>query len=100
MTLQFAKKIKAAHILVNQEFEAKDLQRKLERGESFEQLARDFPLCPSSKEGGLLGEFGRGKMVPSFEKAAFALKVGEISGPVRTQFGFHLIKRLESLILV
>lgn len=94
MTLQFAKKITAAHILVNHEYEAKDIQRKLERGESFEQLARDYSLCPSSKEGGLLGEFGRGKMVPSFEKAAFALAVGELSQPVRTPFGFHLIKRL------
>ena len=94
MTLQFAKKIKAAHILVAYEYEAKDLARKIEQGESFEQLARDFSHCPYSKEGGLLGEFGRGKMVPSFEKAAFALAVGEVSPPVRTQFGFHLIKRL------
>ncbi len=94
MTLPFAKKIKAAHILVTYEYETKDLARKLEQGESFEQLARDFSLCPSSEEGGHLGEFGRGKMVPSFEKAAFALGIGEVSPPVRTSFGFHLIKRL------
>jgi peptidyl-prolyl cis-trans isomerase C len=95
MTLQFAKKIKASHILVNHEYEAQDILKKLERGESFEKLAKDFSLCSSSAEGGLLGEFSRGKMVPSFEKVAFALEVGEISKITRTQFGFHIIKRLE-----
>lgn len=87
-------KIRAQHILVYQEFEARDLIRKLEQGVSFEQLARDFSQCPSGENGGNLGEFGKGMMVPSFEKAAFALKVGEISAPVKTQFGYHLIKRL------
>lgn len=87
-------KIRAQHILVHQEFEARDLIRKLEQGVSFEQLARDFSQCPSGENGGNLGEFGKGMMVPSFEKAAFALKVGEISAPVKTQFGYHLIKRI------
>ena len=95
MALVFApKEIKASHILVNHEYEAKDLLKKIEQGENFEDLARDYSLCPSGKEGGYLGEFTRGKMVPSFEKAAFALNVGEVSPIVRTQFGFHLIKRL------
>lgn len=86
-------KVTAQHILVNQEFEIKDIQKKLSEGVSFEDLARDFSTCPSGKDGGNLGEFGKGMMVPSFEKAAFALLPGEVSEPVRTQFGFHLIKR-------
>lgn len=88
-------RIKAKHILVNQEFEAADLVKSLEAGKSFEQLAKDHSLCPSGKSGGDLGEFGRGQMVASFEEAAFALKVGEVSKPVRTQFGFHLIQRYQ-----
>ena len=88
-------KVTAQHILVNQEFEIKDIQKKLAEGISFEDLARDFSTCPSGKEGGNLGEFGKGMMVPSFEKAAFALLPGEVSEPVRTQFGFHLIKRIK-----
>jgi len=86
-------KIKARHILVNQEHEAQDLIKKLQEGKSFEDLARSFSKCPSSARGGDLGEFGRGRMVPTFEEAAFALEVGQVSGPVRTQFGYHLIQR-------
>ena len=86
-------KISAQHILVNHEHIALDLQKKLAEGSSFEDLARDFSECPSGQQGGDLGEFGRGMMVPSFEKAAWQLMPGEVSGIVRTQFGFHLIKR-------
>lgn len=86
-------RIKAKHILVNQEFEANDLMKGIEGGKSFEQLAKEHSLCPSGKDGGDLGEFGRGQMVKSFEEAAFALQIGEVSKPVRTQFGFHLIQR-------
>ena len=86
-------KVSAIHILVNLAFVIKDIQKKLSEGVSFEDLARDFSTCPSGKDGGDLGEFGKGMMVPSFEKAAFALLPGEVSEPVRTQFGFHLIKR-------
>lgn len=89
----FPLKIKARHILVNHEYEAKDLLKKLEEGTSFEDLARKFSKCPSSARGGDLGEFGRGRMVPSFEEAAFALQVNQVSPPVRTEFGFHLIQR-------
>ena len=88
-------KITASHILVNQEFEIKDIQKKILAGQAFEDLARDFSTCPSGKDGGNLGEFGKGMMVPSFEKAAYALMPGEVSEPVRTQFGFHLIKRIK-----
>ena len=85
--------IKARHILVEQEYEAKDILKKIEEGKSFEELAKSFSKCPSSKKGGDLGEFGKGRMVKSFEDAAFALQVNEVSPPVRTQFGYHLIQR-------
>lgn len=87
-------KLKAKHILVQHEYEAKDLLRKLSEGKNFEDLARDYSLCPSSRNGGDLGEFPKGRMVPAFEKALLFLKEGEISPVVKTQFGFHLIKRL------
>jgi parvulin-like peptidyl-prolyl isomerase len=86
-------KIKARHILVEQEYEAQDLVKKLSEGVSFEDLARKFSRCPSSARGGDLGEFGRGRMVQAFEEAAFALDVGQVSPPVRTRFGYHLIQR-------
>lgn len=87
-------KLKARHILVSHEYEAKDLLKKIQEGKSFEDLARDFSLCPSGKNGGDLGEFSQGQMVPSFEKALLALKPHEISGAVKTQFGYHIIQRL------
>ncbi len=87
-------KVTASHILVKNEHEVKDLQAKLAEGKSFESLAKEFSQCPSGRDGGNLGSFGKGQMVAPFETAAFALKVGEISGPVKTQFGYHLIKRL------
>jgi peptidyl-prolyl cis-trans isomerase C len=88
-----SKSIKASHILVQQEFEVNDLLKKIEEGKSFEDLAKDFSLCPSGKEGGTLGFFSKGQMVKPFEDAAFSLEVGEVSGAVKTQFGYHLIKR-------
>jgi peptidyl-prolyl cis-trans isomerase C len=70
------------------------LIEKLNTGSSFEDLARQFSKCPSGKKsGGDLGSFGRGQMVPTFESAAMKLKIGDISGPVKTQFGYHIIKR-------
>ena len=59
----------------------------------FEKLAKDFSKCPSGKSGGALGEFNRGMMVKPFDDAAFSLEPGKISDPVKTQFGYHLIKR-------
>lgn len=88
-------KIKASHILVEQEYLAQDVVKKLQEGNSFESLAKAFSKCPSSEEGGDLGEFTKGQMVKAFEEAAFALQPGEVSGPVRTQFGYHIIKRFE-----
>ena len=87
------KKIAAKHILVDHQHEAEDLEKKIAQGESFEKLAQEWSKCPSAKNGGELGEFGPGMMVKSFEDAAFSLKVGEVSSPVKTQFGYHLITR-------
>lgn len=86
-------KISAQHILVDQKYEAEDILKKLEAGEDFSKLASDFSRCGSAADGGNLGEFGKGMMVPDFEKAAFALEVGQVSGIVPTQFGYHIIKR-------
>lgn len=85
--------ITCSHILVQQEFEAKDIVRKLEEGSPFAELARDFSQCPSGQSGGSLGPFKKGMMVKPFEDAAFALEIGETSPIVKTQFGFHLIHR-------
>lgn len=86
-------KVKARHILVQHEYEAQDIVKKLDEGVTFETLAGQFSKCPSGKRGGDLGEFGRGRMVKAFEDATFALEVGQVSPPVRTQFGYHLIMR-------
>ena len=86
------KQVKASHILVKTETEAKKILEELKKGASFAKLAQQKSECPSKKRGGDLGWFGRGKMVPEFEKAAFSLKKGELSNVVKTQFGFHIIK--------
>jgi len=83
----------ARHILVDSEDKAKDLITKLKGGADFAQLAKENSKDPGSKDdGGMLGYFSRGQMVPQFEKAVFELKVGELSAPVKTQFGWHVIK--------
>lgn len=90
-----ADQISARHILVEQRYEAEDIKKKLDQGGDFAELARKFSRCPSARAGGDLGSFGRGRMVPSFEEAAFGLGVGDVSEPVRTQFGYHLIQRIK-----
>jgi len=90
------KKVNAAHILVKTESEANVVLFDLQRGADFEKIAREKSLCPSGKKGGNLGWFGRGQMVKEFENAAFALKKGEISKPVKTQFGWHIIKVIDA----
>ncbi len=85
--------IRASHILVNSEAEAKEILDEIKSGKSFEYFAQEKSLCPSGKSGGDLGFFGHGMMVKPFEDAAFALKeIGEVSNPIKTQFGWHLIK--------
>ena len=87
--------VHCAHILVKTEKEVNQILERLKKGEKFSAIAKDVSLCPSKKRGGDLGTFGRGQMVKEFETAAFALDKGQISGIVKTQFGYQLIKRLE-----
>lgn len=84
--------IKASHILVKTEKEAKDILAQLKSGGNFEELAKKHSVDSSSAKGGDLGWFGKGSMVPVFEKAATALKEGQISDVVKSDFGFHIIK--------
>lgn len=86
-------KLHLAHILVEQKYQAEDLQKKLAQGGKFEDLARQFSKCPSSSEGGDLGLVSLGRLDPEFAEAAETLKQGQISGIVRTRFGYHLILR-------
>ncbi len=90
-------KIKCSHILVKKQSEAIAILDRLKNGESFANLARELSIDRGSgKKGGDLGLFGRGVMVKTFEDAAFKLTKGEISEPVRTEFGYHIIKRAGS----
>lgn len=88
-----ATEIKASHILVKTEEEAQKVLARLKKGEKFEAIARAVSLdTASAKNGGDVGFFKKGQMVPEFERAAASLKVGDISIPVKTQFGYHIIK--------
>ena len=86
--------VNASHILVDSEEKALEILAKINAGEiSFEEAAFENSSCPSKANGGNLGDFGRGQMVPEFDAAVFSMEVGEISKtPVKTQFGYHLIK--------
>ena len=86
--------VNASHILVDTEEKALELLAKIKAGEiSFEDAAKENSSCPSKANGGNLGDFGKGQMVPEFDEAVFAMEVGAISdAPVKTQFGYHLIK--------
>ena len=88
-------KIKCSHILVNKQSEAIEILDKIKNGEKFGKMARQFSTdSGSAKRDGSLGYFGRGKMVKEFDNAAFALQAGQISEPIKTQYGYHIIKRL------
>ena len=86
--------VNASHILVDTEALAKEILAKIEKGEiSFEDAAKEYSSCPSKENGGSLGDFGKGQMVPEFDSAVFAMEVGKITKePVQTQFGYHLIR--------
>ena len=93
---QKGESVSASHILVDSEEKANEIKAKIDSGEiSFEDAARENSSCPSGKSGGALGEFTRGQMVPEFDSAAFAAEIGVVSGPVKSQFGYHLIKVTE-----
>jgi len=85
-------KVKARHILVDTQEEAEQLLEKIRAGADFAEVAREKSKCPSAQKGGDLGWFEKGKMDPAFEKAAFDLKKGEVSGVVKSSFGYHIIK--------
>ena len=87
-------KVKAAHILVKGEQKAREILEKINAGKSFAELAAEYSECPSGRrgKGGDLGWFARGQMVREFEQAAFDGEKGAVVGPIKTQFGWHLIK--------
>ena len=86
-------KMKASHILVEKLTIAQEIYEDIQAGENFEQLARQHSTCPSKKRGGSLGEFAKGDMVAEFWNATTKLDVGEISKPVKSSYGYHIIKR-------
>jgi peptidyl-prolyl cis-trans isomerase C len=87
-----AQQARASHILVKTEEQANQILKRLADGEEFDKVARRFSSCPSGKNGGDLGWFGKGQMVPEFEQVAFGNDAGKVVGPVKTQFGYHVIK--------
>jgi len=92
------KKAKARHILVPSKELCEDLKRQIEEGADFAKIAQQYSKCPSGRQGGDLGEFSPGQMVPEFDTVVFSAEVGKVHGPVKTAFGYHLIeitKRME-----
>jgi peptidyl-prolyl cis-trans isomerase C len=86
----------ARHILVANEALCEEIKQEILKGEiTFEDAAKKHSSCPSSAEGGALGTFTQGQMVPEFDKVVFSEKVGEVHGPVQTQFGYHLLEITE-----
>jgi peptidyl-prolyl cis-trans isomerase C len=85
----------ARHILVDSEEQCVDLRNQITEGADFAEVARTHSQCPSGRSGGELGTFGRGQMVKEFEDVVFTADIGVVQGPVRTQFGYHLIEVTE-----
>ena len=85
-------KASARHILVDTEEQCNQLKSEIENGADFGDIARKHSSCPSGKQGGDLGEFGPGMMVPEFDKVVFSADVNTVQGPVKTQFGYHLLE--------
>ncbi len=85
-------KAAARHILVPTEAACNDLKDQIESGADFAALAAEHSTCPSGKQGGALGEFGPGQMVKEFDEVVFSAEVGTVQGPVKTQFGYHLVE--------
>ncbi len=83
---------RARHILVSSQEECDKLKEQIEGGADFEEVAKEHSTCPSGKSGGDLGEFSPGQMVPEFDKVVFSEEVGKVHGPVKTDFGYHLIE--------
>ena len=87
-------KVKCSHILVEKQSQAIELLEEIKKGKKFGAVAKKASTCPSGKKDGDLGYFTKGQMVKEFENVAFKLQIGEISEPVKTEFGYHIIKRL------
>jgi len=85
-------KASARHILVNTETECLRLKGEIESGKDFAEIAKKYSQCPSGKKGGDLGEFSRGQMVPEFDQVVFTGELNKVHGPVKTQFGYHLLE--------
>lgn len=90
-----AKRASARHLLVDSEAQCNEIKAKIEAGADFADMARQYSSCPSSRQGGDLGSFGPGMMVPEFDKVVFSAPVGVVQGPVKTQFGYHLLEVTE-----
>ena len=82
----------ARHVLVETEEKCLELKKEIEGGADFAEVARKHSKCPSGASGGDLGEFRPGQMVPEFDKVVFNEELGKVHGPVKTQFGFHLLE--------
>ena len=82
----------ARHILVPTEEQCENLKNQIAGGDDFAKLAGEHSQCPSGAEGGALGDFSPGQMVPEFDQVVFSAEVGTVQGPVKTQFGYHLIE--------
>lgn len=82
----------ARHILVDSEAQCMELKERIAAGEDFAEIAKQYSNCPSGQDGGALGEFGPGMMVPEFDKVVFSAPINQVQGPVQTQFGFHLVE--------
>lgn len=85
------KEVRACHILVKTKEQAEQIRQEIVNGRNFAAAAQQYSICPSGAEGGDLGYFTKGQMVPAFEYAAWNLPIGEVSQPVETEFGWHLI---------
>ena len=85
-------KASARHILVESEEKCNELKQQIADGANFADVAREHSSCPSSAQGGDLGSFSPGMMVPEFDKVVFSGEVGQVHGPVKTQFGYHLLE--------
>ena len=85
-------KARARHILVDDKVTCEDLKKQIEEGADFAAIAKEHSNCPSGKQGGDLGEFGPGQMVKEFDAVVFSAEVGKVQGPVKTQFGYHLVE--------
>ena len=86
------KKASARHILVDSEEKCEELKKQILGGSDFAEIARSHSSCPSSAKGGDLGSFGPGQMVPEFDQVVFSAEVNQVQGPVKTQFGYHLLE--------